>query len=321
MPNPRPIPIDADHSSPIIAELVYRLKVRDVMTRSVSVCRPDSTMREIQHLMKERTITGVPVLDEGRMLGIVSVDDVIRALDEGGIARVASEYMTRNVIVLEDDMPLSFAISYFDKFRFGRFPVLNAGKELVGIITSRDILASLLTEINKEVASLEEHQATDGAGGSGFSLEYATRSFDFERAGKLSMEVKRRLKERSLPAPIVRRVAVASYELEMNQVVHSHGGSVRVTYSADERRVEIIASDRGPGIPDIEEALTEGYSTATEWVRSLGFGAGMGLPNTRRVADEFHVTSDASGTRVRAAVHIPVESSTETSKPASEEST
>jgi anti-sigma regulatory factor (Ser/Thr protein kinase) len=99
-------------------------------------------------------------------------------------------------------------------------------------------------------------------------------------------------------------VAVAAYELELNQVIHSKGGIMRLRVFDD--TIEVSAQDEGPGIPDLELALREGYSTANEWVRSLGFGAGMGLPNVKRVADEFSIDSKlGSGTSVKASIHWP----------------
>lgn len=107
---------------------------------------------------------------------------------------------------------------------------------------------------------------------------------------------------------VIRRVAVATYELEMNQVVHAQGGTVRVTYDGKMGTVEIHARDRGPGIPDVEAALREGFSTATDWIRSLGFGAGMGLPNTQRVADVFSIDSTIAGTNVMVTIRTTEES-------------
>ena len=126
-------------------------------------------------------------------------------------------------------------------------------------------------------------------------------------AGRLSTETKKLLKERNLPPKTIRRVAVATYELEMNQVVHSVGGTVRVAFDPTAGQVEIVATDRGPGIENVDEALNEGYSTANEWVRSLGFGAGMGLPNTRRVSDTFDISSSPDGTTVRVTISTPQE--------------
>ncbi|HKK47541.1 MAG TPA: CBS domain-containing protein [Alkalispirochaeta sp.] len=302
-----PIPIDTDAPSPLITELIYRLKVRDVMTRELKTCTVEDSIRDAQQTMKENGVTGIPVVSDSRLLGIVSMDDVIRALEDGRIDQPVPHYMTRSVIVLEDDMPLSFGISYMEKYRYGRFPVLDAGKNLVGIVTSRDIIIALLLEINKEVQRFEDTTRQAETDGRGFRLEYTTRKFDFEMAGRLSTETKKLLKDRNLPPKIMRRVAVATYELEMNQVVHSVGGTVRVTFEPDNHEVKIVAQDNGPGIENVEDALDEGFSTANEWIRSLGFGAGMGLPNTRRVSDSFDISSSPEGTLVRATIHIPME--------------
>jgi CBS domain-containing protein len=299
------LPINTDHASPIITELIYRLKIRDVMTSEVFTTTPDSTMRHAQQAMKANGISGMPVVEDERLVGIVSMDDVIQALVEGRTDSPIRDYMSRNVIVLEDDMPVSFGISYLDKYRFGRFPILNAGRQLVGIVTSRDIINALLLEIHREVERFEATYSQPQLDGPGFTLEYTTRGFDFETAGRLSTETKRQLKMRNLPPKLIRRVAVACYELEMNQVVHSHGGTVRVEYDPRNGTIKIVAADRGPGIVDLEEALTEGFSTATEWVRSLGFGAGMGLSNTRRVTDKFDIQSTPAGTVVRVTINTP----------------
>ncbi|MFP4374547.1 MAG: CBS domain-containing protein [Spirochaetaceae bacterium] len=305
------IPISPDDSPTVILDLIYKLKIKDVMTRELYTVGSDAVMRDVQEIMREQYITGVPVVDGKRLLGLVSVDDIIRALDEGYVDDPVLSRMTRNLIVLEDDMPLSFGISYVEKYQFGRFPVLNREKELVGIITSRDIIIALLVELDHEVLRLEA-QVPDigGAHRRGEATrEFNIRSYDFENAGKASTELRKLLKDRGLDRKSIRRAAVAAYELEMNIVVHSQGG--KLSYSVHDDEVEILAADRGPGIENVEQALTEGYSTATEWVRSLGFGAGMGLPNARRVCDEFGIQSSERGTTVRARIHLP-EGGTET---------
>ena len=125
---------------------------------------------------------------------------------------------------------------------------------------------------------------------------------DFELAGHASTEIKKALKKRNIDPKIIRRIAIASYELEINQVVHSVGGTMN--YSIQPDKVIILASDTGPGIPDIKLALQEGWSTADEWIRSLGFGAGMGLANTKRVSDEFSIESTVGvGTVVQSIVY------------------
>ncbi len=112
---------------------------------------------------------------------------------------------------------------------------------------------------------------------------------DFATAGEASSKIKRMLKAIGVEAGLIRRIAVATYEVEINIVIHSEGGEIELGMSED--KITVIARDRGPGIPDIDQAMCEGYSTATEAVRAMGFGAGMGLPNMRRNSDDFHIAS------------------------------
>ena len=108
------------------------------------------------------------------------------------------------------------------------------------------------------------------------------------------------LKKSGISPPIIRRAAIASYELEMNIVVHSNGGSITAEYGPDE--VVITSEDKGPGIADVDKALEKGFSTANEWIRSLGFGAGMGLPNVKSVSDDFSIESTPKGTIVKSTI-------------------
>ena len=112
---------------------------------------------------------------------------------------------------------------------------------------------------------------------------------DYVSAGQASTTIKRKLKQLGINALVLRRVSVASYEVELNLVIHSMGGTL--TLQVDPEKVTLISRDVGPGIPDIDKAMTEGYSTANEEARTLGFGAGMGLPNMRRNATDFSIES------------------------------
>ncbi|MBU0928126.1 MAG: CBS domain-containing protein [Spirochaetes bacterium] len=306
-------PIDTDGGPQVVLELIYRLKVKDVMTSAVVTASPTASLREVQAMMRERGITGVPIVEADRLVGIVSIGDIIEALDGGWIGESAGSRMSDSLIVLEDDMPLSFAITYFNRYGYRRFPVLDKDASLAGIITAADVLRALLIEMNREVERLEEglakRRAASAAGaaspGSGAAaplvMSFACRRFDFENAGKASGELKKALKALGADPASIRRAAIVSYELEMNQVIHSDGGTME--FSAADGAVSIVAKDDGPGIADLEAALTEGFSTANEWVRSLGFGAGLGLPNAKRSSDEFDISSKIGvGTTVRALV-------------------
>ncbi len=288
----------------LILELMIRLKVREVMsTRLVTAARQD-TLRSIQNKMKEMRITGVPIVEKKRLFGLVSIDDIINALEAGAINDPAEKHMSTHMVVLDEDMPLSLAISYFRKYSFGRFPVLNKDNEITGILTSRDINVALLHELSLELDKMETRDvpALNPDGLHMFKV-YHVGKYDFENAGKASTDIKRFLKNRGVDPALVRRVAVAAYELEMNQVVHSEGGTV--TCRIEPGYTEILAQDTGPGIENVEEAMKEGVTTANEWIQSMGFGAGMGLPNAKRVSNEFHIeSSKEAGTKVRAVIRL-----------------
>jgi CBS domain-containing protein/anti-sigma regulatory factor (Ser/Thr protein kinase) len=298
------IPISTDDSPSVVLELIYQLKIRDVMTGAVISCDPSKTLRHIQNIMRESRVTGIPIVENQKLVGMVSIDDIISALDKGQIDLKAGETMTREVVVLQDDMPLSFAISYLNKYHYGRFPVLNKEQELVGIISPIDVVRSLLVEMNREILRLEKIQKEGSSMPSVFSeMEFNVARYDFEIAGHASTEIKKALKGRQIDPKIIRRIAIASYELEINIVAHSNGGTLQCSIFPD--KVCIVATDTGPGIADVNLALQEGWSTATEYVRSLGFGAGMGLANTKRVSDEFSIQSVVgTGTTVRSVVYI-----------------
>jgi CBS domain-containing protein/anti-sigma regulatory factor (Ser/Thr protein kinase) len=301
------IPISTVDSPSVVLELIYQLKIKDVMATAVITGRKDQTMRHLQAVMRENRITGIPIVENNKLAGLISVDDIITALDKGFIDSLVEERMTKNVIVLQDDMPLSFAISYLNKYRYGRFPVLNKDGNLVGILTSSDVIRSLLVEMNREVLRLEKQQKEAAGVSLPYSeMEFSVPRYDFELAGRASTEIKKALKQRNFDPKIIRRIAIASYELEINLVVHSNGGTLSCSILPD--KVTVTAADTGPGIADVNLALQEGWSTANEYVRSLGFGAGMGLANTKRVSDEFSINSAlGSGTTVRSVVHISSE--------------
>ena len=137
-------------------------------------------------------------------------------------------------------------------------------------------------------------------------VSYDIESNDFRRAGAASRAIKEHLKRIGADADAIRRTMIAAYEAEMNVVIHSVGG--RLEASLSDSRIDVNVVDEGPGIPDIELAMTEGYSTASAEARALGFGAGMGLPNIKRSSDRLRVTSRVGeGTRVSFTVYLSPE--------------
>lgn len=126
---------------------------------------------------------------------------------------------------------------------------------------------------------------------------------DFSSAGEASVVVKKKLRQLGYPADIIRKVSIAMYEGEINMVIHANGGTAEV--EIHENEIVIILSDHGPGIPDVNLAMQEGYSTARENIRVLGFGAGMGLPNMKKYTDYMKIdTKVGEGTTITMKVYL-----------------
>jgi len=134
-------------------------------------------------------------------------------------------------------------------------------------------------------------------------LHYDVVSGDYLKAGESSSNIKKALMQLGIKSDIIKRVCVACYEAEINVVIHSYGGCIDVTIYEEE--IEIVVSDEGPGIEDIDLAMTEGYSTAPETARDMGFGAGMGLPNIKKNCDIFGIKSIISkGTEIKMIIYF-----------------
>lgn len=137
----------------------------------------------------------------------------------------------------------------------------------------------------------------------GMEFHYHVDGEDFTIAGEISSKVKKQLKRMGFPPEVIRRVAIVMYEAEINMVIHANGGVIDVEVKPEEIRIRF--SDTGPGIPDIEKAMQEGFSTASNEVRELGFGAGMGLPNIKKNSDEMKIdTKVGVGTTIDVVIKI-----------------
>ncbi|MCB7319724.1 ATP-binding protein [Lacrimispora sp. 210928-DFI.3.58] len=134
-------------------------------------------------------------------------------------------------------------------------------------------------------------------------LTYDISADDFTRAGEASSDVKRKLKQMGVSPEAIRKVAIAMYEGEINMVIHAKGGLITVEITPE--RIKMILADVGPGIPNVELAMQAGYSTAPDEIRSLGFGAGMGLPNMKNYTDEMDIdTRIGEGTTITMVVKM-----------------
>ena len=130
-----------------------------------------------------------------------------------------------------------------------------------------------------------------------FHKDYEVVRDDFANAGTASSDIKRTLSTLGFQSAVLRRIAIASYEAEINLLIHAWGGNINLDVF-DNGTVQLIFKDPGPGIPDLEKAMTPGWSTANQKAREMGFGAGMGLPNMKNVSDNFDIQSSPAGTTI-----------------------
>lgn len=288
-------------------ELIYSLRVKDVMTTDIVTVSPSNTMNELKEIMRIKRISGVPVVEDKQLVGIVGTDDLIRCLSNGAMNSTVGEKMSKKVESLYADEPLARAVNKFDQHGFGRFPVIDRNRgRLIGILTKSNVVKGLLKrlEVAYHTKEFRHNNATNpvfdniSMDKTNFHFQYRVDSRDFKLAGESINKLKKILSQIGFPPQIIRRVTIAAYEAEMNMIIYSYGGHISV--SADREHIILEARDAGPGIPDIEQAMRQGFSTAPVWVQELGFGAGMGLPNINKCADTMELKSEAGkGTHIK----------------------
>ena len=289
-----------------VEELAYELKIDEVMTRNPKILFPEMKMREVLDLFRTERISGAPVLENDELLGILSIEDIIRCLIISDVESPVSKYMTSNPITIKGTDPVVEGLKYFVSTKLGRLIVVDDMEKMIGIITKGDINRGLLKALQRDyqVEELKTYRASHlfediESHQTSLILRYKIKIGDFTHGGEASSHIKRALLRLGANPQIARRVGIAVYEAEINLIIHTtNGGVIRVEIEPD--KISIDASDEGPGIKDVEQALKPGYSTANEKVRELGFGAGMGLYNISRCVDNMKLESVyGKGTRLR----------------------
>jgi CBS domain-containing protein/anti-sigma regulatory factor (Ser/Thr protein kinase) len=287
-----------------VQELIYTTKVHTVMASDVIVVTPGMSMTEVKDLMIARRVSGAPVVEGDRIVGIVSMSDVMKAMEDGRMSAPVSACMIGNVKTVQQDAYVAEIMKDLGRQGFSRLPVEDREGRLVGIVTTGTLIKALLHQMDvsyqkREAEKLQTYRASHifqdiVSDDTSLVLRYIVDDKDFDNAGKASSMIKKSLQRVGVLPSIVRRVAVAVYEAEMNLVIHTDvGGEIIVDIRKE--RLHISAVDHGPGIADLEQVLKPGYSTAPAWIRDMGFGAGMGLSNIRRCADRMKLLSEAGG--------------------------
>ncbi len=293
-----------------LQELTYELKVGQAMAKEIVTVSPASTMAEFREVLRANRISGTPVVEDGRMVGIISIEDLIKALAAGEMDATVGEKMFADPMTIYADEPLVHAVGKFSQLRYGRFPVVNRKRELIGVITEGDIVRAILKRLEVDYHTEEIHRYRAShifediiADEIGIVFGYRVAARDFSQAGEASSGLKRTLGRLGIHPQVIRRVTVAAYEAEMNVVIFTDGGEIVAEVRPD--RIKVAILDKGIGIADIEQAMQPGFSTAPEWVREMGFGAGMGLPNIQACSDEMQLESTIGvGTRLEITFYL-----------------
>ncbi len=292
-------------------ELIYEMKANEVMTHEVITVTPETPMNKLRDILRFQRISGTPVISNDQLAGIISIEDFINWLSNGPPKATVGEQMTRSVITVYDDEPLVQVVSTLDRHGFGRLPVIQREqKKLVGIVTRGDIMEGLLhkLEIGYHEEEIRRYRASHIfediiADRTTLTFQYQVEGKDFKKAGSGATSLKKTLSRLGIHPQVLRRAAIIAYEAEINIVIYTDGGELVAKVGPG--LITIEAKDNGPGITDLQLALTPGYSTAAEWVRELGFGAGMGLCNIKECADEMDLDSVVGkGTRLEARIAI-----------------
>jgi CBS domain-containing protein/anti-sigma regulatory factor (Ser/Thr protein kinase) len=283
-------------------EMVYEVTVGEVMALKMVSAGPDQTMAELRLILRDNRISGTPVVENGKLVGMVSIEDLINALYDNAVDAPIRQRMTTKVECLYADELLVHCIAKFAKLGFRRYPVLNRENELVGLITKGSIVEGLLRKLEIDYEKAESKAAVTRqrptmrkffedvtADEISFTFKYNVAGQSLKEAGKAASDLKNALKKLGVCPPLLRRIGVATYEAEINLASYTQGGEIRA--QVEKWGVTVEAVDKGPGIPDVELALQPGYSTAPDWVRELGFGAGMGLVNMKKCADDMDLKS------------------------------
>jgi len=286
-------------------ELIYNLSIEEVMRKNVITVTPETTIRELKEIMKTNRISGVPVIEDGRLAGVASIEDLIKALEDGDLDVPVGRRMTRQVITVLEKSSIVEALKKFSRYGVGRLPVVDDQGKRTGILTGSDITRGLLEAINLNDRAKEikrDHQIIFRedivSDQTSLVLRYHVKAKDFKSGGSASSKIKKAMEQLGIPSQILRRAAICAYEAEMNLIIHTDGGG-EITVEIEPESIRITITDGGPGIPDIQQALSPGFSTAPNWIQELGFGAGMGLTNIEKCADHFTIESHpGKGTRL-----------------------
>lgn len=297
-----------------VEELSYDLKIREVMTKELHTARPEMSLSDMLELLRLNRISGAPVVEDDKLVGVISIEDIVRALQRNDLTETVGQYMTRELVTVASYDSIFKAMQTFTESHVGRLPVVNEENKLVGMITKGDITRGVLVALQRDYKEEEvrryraSHLFEDIISDrTTLVLRYNIKANDFTHGGNASSHIKRALLRLGADPQIARRCGIAVYEAETNLIIHTTRGGI-LKLEVEPHRITMSTTDDGPGIPDVNQVLQPGYTTATEQVREMGFGAGMGLVNIKRCVDSMDLESTVGkGTKLIMRIHVPTD--------------
>ncbi|MGM0507654.1 MAG: CBS domain-containing protein [Fusobacteriota bacterium] len=285
------------------------LNVKKVMNTSVISLTKEDTYKRAQQIMKDEKISGIPIVTpENKLVNIITMEDIIKVLEKQEIETKILNSPDKEVLTLNEKDSFEKIIEYISTYDYGRYPVVDSENNLVGLITKKDILFTVVRKLSALYLHDERRREIlnsplsilikDKIQNKNTEFKYDINNNDVNDAGEGSALLKEYLKKKEFDDKLIRKISIATYEAEVNVVIHG-GGIGKILVKIDRDSIMVIIEDIGPGIENIDKAMETGFSTAPEYIRSLGFGAGMGLANINRFADKLLITSEkGNGTKL-----------------------
>ena len=297
-----------------VEELSYDLKIHEVMSKNLHTASPEISLSDVLKILRVNRISGAPVVEDGKIAGVISIEDIVRAMQNNDLTETVGQYMTRNLVTVASYDSIYKAMQTFAESHVGRLPVLDENNKLVGMITKGDITRGILVALQKDYKEEEvrryraSHLFEDIISDrTTLVLRYNIKAQNFTHGGTASSNIKRALLRLGADPQTARRCGIAVYEAEMNLIIHTTRGGI-LKLEVEPHRITMSTTDDGPGIPDVNQVLQPGYTTATERVREMGFGAGMGLVNIKRCVDSMDLESTVGkGTKLIMRIHVPTD--------------
>ena len=288
-----------------IQEMLYELEVRSIMWTDFYTLHPHDMMSKVRKVMQRNRNTLVPIVLDKKLIGTLTIDNYIKWLNSKEKDKPVTRYMNVDSVTLHPQEPVISALRKMSDSKSIRVAVVEPeSNELVGVICRCNLFEDILTQFDivYKDEQVRHYRASHifedvQADSVNISLLFHVADTPMEFGGEIASSIRTALQNLGVDSDMIRRAGIASYEAEMNLLAYAGGGEFQV--DVNPKHIKIVITDRGPGIPDVEQAMEPGYSTAPDWVRELGFGAGMGLNNIDDCSDIFKIRSEVGvGTKL-----------------------